>query len=52
MTDIILELVWNVVGVVVEVFAEAFATSDTVANRIFLGFVIATTVGVIWWELH
>jgi hypothetical protein len=52
MIDLILELVFDVVSVVLEVFLEDYASSDIVANRIFWGFVIAATVGVIWWELH
>ena len=48
MSDPILELVSDVLGVVVE----AFATSDTFACRIFWGIVIVGAGGVIWWELH
>ena len=52
MTDLILELLSNVVGVVLEVLLEAFGSNDTLACRIFWGIVIVVTAGVIWWELH
>jgi hypothetical protein len=48
MTDLILELVFNVVSFVLE----DYALSDSVANRIFWGFVIAATVGVVWWDIR
>lgn len=54
MTDLILELVFDVISVVLEVFLEDYASSDTVArsNRIFWGFIIVATVGMICWELR
>ena len=52
MTDLILELVYDVVGVVVDILLEAFGSNDTSAWRIFWGVVIVVIVGVIWWELH
>jgi len=52
MTELFLELVFDLVGVVVEAFLEAHAMSDTLACRILWGIVIVGAGSVIWWELH
>ena len=51
-----LELVVNLIGglleLVGEVFLEAFASSDTKANRIFWCIALVILGGILWWEIR
>ena len=52
MADLILEIVFNLIGAVAEAFLESFASSDTLGWRILWSIILALLGGVIWWELH
>ncbi len=53
--ELVLELVFNVVGCVLEIVAETwmdgFPNADTTASRVFLCVVLLLLAGLIWWEL-
>jgi len=51
MADLLLEILFNLIGVVVEAFVERYASNDTAGWRIFWGIVLVVIGGVVWWEL-
>jgi len=56
MSELILELVFNLIGGLLELlgdlFLPEFASTDTKASRIFWFFVLVILGGIIWWEIR
>jgi hypothetical protein len=56
MGEVFLELVFNLIGGILEVFADAligdFTWPDSKASRIFWAIVLVFLGGLIWWELR
>jgi hypothetical protein len=50
--ELVLELVLNVIGCLVEAAIDAWLSDDTRANRIFWSVLLVLLGGVIWWELR
>ena len=50
--ELILDLVFNVIGFLAEAWVEDFLSPDTRTNRIFWCIILTLLGGLIWWELR
>jgi hypothetical protein len=56
MSELFMELFFNVIAGLLEMVGEVllgdFASSDTMASRIFWCIILAVLGGIIWWEVR
>ena len=50
--ELVLDLVLNVIGSLVEIWLGDFTSADTTANRIFWCIIMVLLGGLLWWELR
>jgi len=50
--ELLLDLVFNVIGFLAEAWVEDFLSPDTRTNRIFWCIILTLLGALIWWELR